>query len=159
MIFLTLGTHEQPFERALDLVLPLAGAEEVVVQHGETPPRPAVKNVRWLRYTDYEAVTALMTRASVVIAHAGVGSIITALHAGRTPVVLARLPEHGEHVDDHQRQIAGSFAERGFVVPHEPGDDLTATIAAATSAAVARDSAGADLRRAVGRAARGLSIA
>jgi len=50
---------------------------------------------------------------------------MTALKLGHTPVVIPRLAQLGEHVDDHQLDIATRFAERGLVRCAAPGSDLT----------------------------------
>lgn len=116
MILLSLGTHQQAFSRALDLVEPLAcGGTEFVIQHGSTPARPQMPNTIWIEFMPYEDVVAAMAQAESVVCHAGVGSIMTALKAGHTPVVIPRQAQHGEHVDDHQQDIATRFAERGLV--------------------------------------------
>ena len=116
MILLSLGTHQQPFPRALDLVESLTrGGEDLVIQHGSTPPRPEMPNTIWVEFMPYEEVVDAMAQADSVICHAGVGTIMTALQAGHTPVVLPRLARHGEHVDDHQLDIATRFAEQGLI--------------------------------------------
>lgn len=116
MILLSLGTHQQPFPRALDLVEPLAlSGEELVIQHGSTAPRPEMPNTRWIEYMPYEQIVETMMDAESVVCHAGVGTIMTALKTAHTPVVVPRLAGHGEHVDDHQLDIATRFAERGLV--------------------------------------------
>jgi UDP-N-acetylglucosamine transferase subunit ALG13 len=116
LILVSLGTHEQPFLRAIDLVEPLArNGRELVIQHGHTPPRPDVPNVTWKEFVPYEEVIALMTAAESVICHAGVGTIITAGKTGHIPVVIPRRAANGEHVDDHQLDIAAKFGERGLL--------------------------------------------
>lgn len=116
MILLSLGTHQQAFPRALDLVEPLAcNGQDFVIQHGSTPSRPGMPNAAWIEFMTYASVVDAMARADNVICHAGVGTIMTALMAGHTPVVIPREAEHGEHVDDHQLEIAERFAERGLV--------------------------------------------
>jgi UDP-N-acetylglucosamine transferase subunit ALG13 len=57
-----------------------------------------------------------MTRADVVVAHAGIGSLLSALGAGRCPVVVPRELRFGEHVDDHQRLIGDEVGHRGLAV-------------------------------------------
>jgi UDP-N-acetylglucosamine transferase subunit ALG13 len=57
-----------------------------------------------------------MRSADVVVAHAGVGTAITALSAGKCPVLLPRRKRHGEHVDDHQVDIARALGSRGLAV-------------------------------------------
>jgi UDP-N-acetylglucosamine transferase subunit ALG13 len=72
-------------------------------------------NTVWIEFMPYEEVVDTMAKADSVICHAGVGTIMTALKAGHTPVVIPRQAQHGEHVDDHQLDIATRFAERGLV--------------------------------------------
>lgn len=116
MILLSLGTHQQPFPRALDLVEPLArSGEEVLVQHGATPPRPELPNTRWVEFMPFPALVEAMSEARGVVCHAGVGTIVTAIRAGHVPVVIPRRPDLGEHVDNHQMDIASRYAERGLV--------------------------------------------
>lgn len=116
MILLSLGTHQQPFPRALDLIAPLASqGVPIIVQHGSTAPRSGMQNVTWIEFMPFDDVVDTMIKADNVICHAGVGSIMTALQVGHTPVVVPRLADHGEHVDDHQLDIATRFAERGLV--------------------------------------------
>ena len=128
MILLTLGTHEQPFDRAVDAVVPLAAREPVVVQHGHTAARPGTPGVEWIEFTGRERMRELVAEAATVVCHAGTGCIVTAISLGRTPVVIPRLARHGEHVDDHQLQITSEFAAAGLVVPCLEAGDLEAAI-------------------------------
>lgn len=153
MILVTLGTHDQPFERALRLAEPLASQDEVVVQHGHTPPPSWCEPSRCLRFVEYEQLAALVEEADAVVSHAGVGTIVTALGYGKTPVVIPRLARYGEHVDDHQMQIANAFAERGLVVVCD--GDLAGALAVARGRAAARRGPSERLKRAVVEAARG----
>jgi beta-1,4-N-acetylglucosaminyltransferase len=117
LIFLSVGTHEQPFERAIDLVLPLAErGEDILVQHGLTPPRADLPNFRWLDFIEYEEVIAYIHTSRAFVCHAGVGSILTSLMQGTTPIVLPREARYGEHIDDHQLQLASKLASRGLIV-------------------------------------------
>lgn len=65
---------------------------------------------------------AAMANADVVVAHAGVGSALSAISAGRHPVLVARRHALGEHVDDHQFQIAAELADRGLATACTPED-------------------------------------
>jgi UDP-N-acetylglucosamine transferase subunit ALG13 len=128
LIFVTLGTHEQPFERSIDM---LAGAgidEELVVQHGHTPARAGLPNSSWLSFTSYEELTHLVRQSEAVVSHCGVGTILTALRLGKIPIVVPRLRKHGEHVDDHQLQIAREFGRRGLVLPCFDADGLASAL-------------------------------
>lgn len=63
--------------------------------------------------------------ADAVVTHSGAGAALEALDAGRRPLLVPRLARHGEHVDDHQLQIAGELARRGLAVVRQP-EELTA---------------------------------
>jgi UDP-N-acetylglucosamine transferase subunit ALG13 len=116
LILLSVGTHRQPFPRALDLVEPLARQGiEVIVQHGSTVPRPDMPNTTWFELMAFDELVETMARADNVICHAGVGTIMTALQQGHTPVVIPRQARHDEHVDDHQLEIAMRFVERDLI--------------------------------------------
>jgi len=112
VIFVTIGTSE-PFDRLI-AALPQDGSEELVVQCGESSMRPAGAEVH--AYLTYDALVALVSRARVVVCHAGVGTILTALANGRRPIVVPRLARHGEAVDDHQVALARRLADAGLVV-------------------------------------------
>jgi len=131
VIFVTLGTHQQPFDRALDLLAELPGADALLVQHGATRARPRLPRIKWLDYLDWEPLTARMRDAEVVITHAGVGSAVTAIRAGKKPVLLPRLARYGEHVDDHQLELAERLAEFDLAFVCGPGERLDVPIAKA----------------------------
>lgn len=65
---------------------------------------------------------AEIDRSDVVVSHSGVGSLLRTLGSGQTPVLVPRRAANGEHVDDHQTQIAGVAAARGLAVVKEAGD-------------------------------------
>ncbi len=66
---------------------------------------------------ELEAATAA---ADVVISHAGVGSALTTLRCGKRPILVPRDAGLGEHVDDHQRQIAIELASRDLALFRTP---------------------------------------
>jgi UDP-N-acetylglucosamine--N-acetylmuramyl-(pentapeptide) pyrophosphoryl-undecaprenol N-acetylglucosamine transferase len=148
LILLTLGTHEQPFARAIDLIEPLARQEQLVIQHGFTPPRADLANVRWIDFLEHEELIRLAADASAVVCHAGVGSIMTVLGLGKTPVLIPRLKAFGEHVDDHQLQIARELESAGVAVAYTGEGELAEAIEAASGHASSFHSGGA-LREAI----------
>ncbi|WP_375504720.1 glycosyltransferase [uncultured Jatrophihabitans sp.] len=64
----------------------------------------------------------------VVISHAGTGSALTALQLGLCPVLVPRSQAHGEHVDDHQFQIARMLGDRALAVVRAPEELTTADL-------------------------------
>jgi beta-1,4-N-acetylglucosaminyltransferase len=144
LIFVTLGTHHQPFNRAIDLLREsgLEG-EEIVIQHGTTPVTSLV--ARWLQYVDYQEALRLMSEARAVVTHAGVGSIMSALSVGQMPIVIPRLHAYGEHVDDHQLQIAHRLSTSGRITLATDHQTLERALASANG--VATPLAGASTMR------------
>jgi len=69
-------------------------------------------------------LSAELARADVVIGHAGTGTALAALSAGKVPVLAARSVGHGEHVDAHQDDLAAFLAERGLAIVR-PADAIT----------------------------------
>ena len=65
-----------------------------------------------------------MVSADVVIAHAGCGSLLSALAAGRCPVLVPRRTAHGENVDEHQGGFALEVERRRLAVTRTP-EELT----------------------------------
>ncbi|MFD1504242.1 glycosyltransferase [Georgenia yuyongxinii] len=136
-VVVTLGTmRTYGFRRAvehLQRVLPevLAPDAEVLWQVGITD----VSGLGIQARADVPAAElhAAIAEADLVIAHAGIGSCLTALDAGQCPVLLARRHDLGEHVDNHQQMIANELDRRGLAVSREPEhlspDDLRAAMA------------------------------
>lgn len=82
-------------------------------------------------------LTAAIKAADVVVAHAGAGIALTALQAGKIPVLVPRLESRGEHVDDHQGEIARRLAERGLAIVADADELSWDTINMATRLRVA----------------------
>ncbi|MCB9010271.1 MAG: glycosyl transferase family 28 [Actinobacteria bacterium] len=125
-VVVTLGTMRgYPFRRAVAAIqraLPsaLAPDAEVLWQVGDVPaPGVAARDM-----VPRDELDAAMRDADLVIAHAGVGSTLQSLSAGRVPVLLVRRHAHGEHIDDHQALWAEEVQRRGLAVSAE-ADDLT----------------------------------
>ena len=69
-------------------------------------------------------LAAALRRADIVISHAGTGSALAALDAGRYPILAIRDSARGEQVDDHQHQLATELAHRGLAL-HRDADSIT----------------------------------
>lgn len=123
-IFVTLGTARPwGFRRLVERMLEIAppGAE-VVWQTGAT-------DVSGLGIDGLDVIPDArfqeeIRRADVVVSHSGCGTFLQCMDAGKIPVLVPRRAAHGEHVDDHQEQIAQVAAERGLAVVRE-ADVLT----------------------------------
>jgi UDP-N-acetylglucosamine transferase subunit ALG13 len=122
VILAVLGTHEQPFPRAVRMAHALRSPPEEVlhVQHGHTPRLGGI-DARWQQWYEREELDEAMLSASVVVVHGGSGCIYQALNLGLRPVVIPRLARHREQVDDHQLQLPARLAATGRVVLWAPG--------------------------------------
>ncbi|MGH3316204.1 MAG: glycosyltransferase [Nocardioidaceae bacterium] len=130
-VVVMLGTSPYAFRSAVDAVLrtlPQVSTPDVEVtwQVGGTKvdPQSLPAGARVSASLPAAELQARVADADLVIAHAGVGSALTALGAGRRPVLLPRQASAGEHVDDHQSQIAADLNARGLAVSVRP-EDLT----------------------------------
>jgi len=111
VIFVTIGTT-RPFDRLLRALGPLHD-EELVVQCGDSAARPA--GATCVTFLTYDELADHIRSARVVIAHAGVGTIMTALANGKRPIVVPRRASFGEAADDHQVELARRLAASGLV--------------------------------------------
>lgn len=113
MIFATVGTHHDGFPRMLRALEQLPRDLGLVVQHGHgDPPSNARAAAPFLPFSE---MSANFAAADMVLTHAGVGSILLAVQHGHVPIVFPRLKRHGEHVDDHQRELAEQMSARKLV--------------------------------------------
>ena len=69
-----------------------------------------------------------MRNADVIIAHAGMGTILTALEYEKTILVLPRRASLGEHRNEHQLATAKNFDEMGTIRVAMENDDLVAML-------------------------------
>lgn len=131
MIFVTVGTHEQPFNRLIQKIDELKRdgiiQEDVILQIGYSTYEPQC--CRWSRLIPYSQMIKNVEAARIVITHGGPASFIMPLQIGKTPIVVPRLKKFDEHVNDHQLEFAKAVAERmGTIIPVEDIDALEAVI-------------------------------
>ena len=126
MIFVTVGTHTQGFERLIKAIDDLAGMgkfkEPFVMQIGNTKYEP--KNCKWFRFESFEKILELNKTATTVITHAGAGCIITAMRFKTPIIVVPRYKKFGEHVNDHQCDLAAALDKSGKAVALYNIDEL-----------------------------------
>lgn len=131
MIFVTVGTHEQQFNRLLKemdkLVENGTVKEEVFIQTGYSTYEP--KYCKWSKLIPYKEMEQKVKDARIVITHGGPASFIAPLQIGKTPIVVPRQIEFGEHVNNHQLYFAKQVSERmGTIIPVYDIKDLKSKI-------------------------------
>lgn len=131
MIFVTVGTHEQPFDRLIEHIdyLKCDGVitEDVIIQTGYSTYEP--KYCTWKRLYPFTEMVKFVSKARIVITHGGPSSFIMPLQMGKIPIVVPRKHDFNEHVNDHQVNFSKAVQERmGTIFVVEDLDKLGQTI-------------------------------
>lgn len=129
-IFVPLGTQKFPFNRLIDALNRLVEKgfyqpEEIVMQSSLYEIEP--------KFTHYELIPSdqfdeLIDRAELVITHSGVNSIISCMKRKKPLIIVPRLKKYGEHVDNHQVEIAELMKRKFDVIEVEDLDKLEEVI-------------------------------
>ena len=127
MIFVTVGTHEQPFNRLIKEVdrLKKEGiiTDEVFIQTGFSTYEPQYCD--WKNIISYPEMEDYMNRADIIITHGGPATFMGAIAKGKKPIVVPRQEKFGEHVNDHQLGFAEQVSQRfGSIVVVEEINEL-----------------------------------
>ncbi|MEB3123491.1 MAG: glycosyltransferase [Snowella sp.] len=127
MILVTVGTEKYPFNRLMlwiDLLLKYgfldSEKEEILVQYGTCSILPTgVKIYKLLPEAEF---SRLLTKARLVIAHCGEGTMDVLTELEKPFVLVPRQHRFGEHLDDHQMELAEVLKDLGFAIAYSPGD-------------------------------------
>lgn len=109
-ICVTVGTLDRQFDRLLRF-LASASLKDCsgLIQFGGSNPN-LLTDIRGefcaRAFVADKELDDAIAKSDIVIAHAGVGSIIKANQLNRPLILLPRLQKYEEHFDDHQMQIA-----------------------------------------------------
>lgn len=114
MIFVTVGTHEQPFNRLIKEVDRLVETgfikDEVFIQTGYSTYEP--KFCKWSSLISFDKMNELMQTSDIIITHGGPATFMSAIANGKKPIVVPRQEKYDEHVNDHQVDFAQQVKER-----------------------------------------------
>jgi len=115
MIFVTVGA-QMPFDRLTQVIDQWASRHrdiEVFGQIGTGGWRPSC--FKWTEFMNPSEFRVKVKESQLVVAHAGMGSIITALELGKPILVMPRLGRLKETRNDHQIATAKRFLEQGRI--------------------------------------------
>ena len=131
MIFVTVGTHEQPFNRLIkkvdDLVADGSIKDEVIMQTGFSTYKP--EHCKWQKMMSYDEMQQNLKDARIVITHGGPSSFIEALQFEKIPIVVPRQEKFHEHVNNHQVEFTKLIVKRmNNIIPVYDIDDLVKDI-------------------------------
>ncbi|WP_144478117.1 glycosyltransferase [Cytobacillus oceanisediminis] len=118
MIFVTVGTHEQAFDRLLKKMDELKESgklkDDVFIQTGYSDYTP-----RFCEYKNmigFDEMYHMTSEADIVITHGGPGSIMLPMSMNKKPIVVPRQHKFGEHVDDHQVLFSKRLEEENKIL-------------------------------------------
>lgn len=134
VIFVTIGSMF-PFDRLIHLMDDWAKASpelELLAQIGTGEYIPV--HMPWVRKLDQVDFADTVAKANLVVAHAGMGSVLTASQYNKPIVILPRLKERGEHTTDHQIATANWLRDKSGVYVADTDAELGSCIAEALAA-------------------------
>jgi UDP-N-acetylglucosamine transferase subunit ALG13 len=114
-IFVVVGTQE-PFDRmvkTIDLWARNNSTHSIFAQISRAEYKP-----EFIGFTDFispELFDQHFNEADLIVSHAGMGTIISALRHSKPIIVMPRLASMHEHRNDHQLATAKSFEKLGYV--------------------------------------------
>lgn len=117
MIFVTLGTQAKDFSRLMRMVEDLAqefNIKDIVAQIGHTKYQSA--NIECISFMPVEEYEDYVSKADVIITHAGTGAIFSAIKKGKKVIAVARLKKYGEMVNNHQLEIVQKLSGEGYIL-------------------------------------------
>jgi UDP-N-acetylglucosamine transferase subunit ALG13 len=114
MIFVTVG-EQLPFDRLIRTVDEWAGPskKEVFAQIGRSAYKP--QHISYKNFLTPEEFKENLLAADIVVAHAGMGTIITALELGKPILIMPRQTKFGEVRNDHQLATAKRFSALNYI--------------------------------------------
>lgn len=130
MILVLLGTQNNSFHRLIEEIEKNVEngkiKEEVIVQAGYTKYEVKTKKqpIKIFSTIPKTELDELIEKASLVISHGGVGSMVTANQKGKKVIAVPRYKKYHEHVNDHQVETIEIFAKRGYVKPLKQVQEL-----------------------------------
>lgn len=112
MIFVTVGYDFRGFDRLIKTMDEISSVlpYEVLIQRGYSSYRP--KNANYFDFVLRKTFLEYIRNAKVVVSHAGIGTIHHCREEGVPLLILPRRKKYGEHMNDHQLEIARVLAER-----------------------------------------------
>ncbi|MGD7653184.1 MAG: glycosyltransferase [Verrucomicrobiales bacterium] len=128
MIFITVGT-DLPFDRMVRVIDRWAGENErtdVFAQIGEGGWKP--EHIEFAEFLQPPDFMQRFVAADIIISHAGMGTILSALRYGKPILVMPKRAHLGEHRNEHQLATAEKMRELGNVNVAFDEDELVACL-------------------------------
>lgn len=121
-IVVQVGTLDFPFDRLIAAVQEhVPDGTDITWQLGPTPIPDGLPGESF-DFLPAAELSARIRNATAVVSHAGCGSALMALRSGVRPILVPRSASFGEHIDEHQVELAEELAARGVATWAEPSD-------------------------------------
>ena len=119
MILVITGFHGVPFDRLVRIMDDIASRlqEEVVIQKGSS--KLETVNARSFAWLEESGIDRLYERARIVVAHAGVGTILDCVRHKKPIVLVPRRESLGELFDDHQLELVEALSRDSIITSTE----------------------------------------
>ena len=118
MVFITLGTQGNQFQRCLkmveELIDELHPKQEFVAQLGNTKYKS--DKIKCLEFVPEAEFKEMIGKADIVITHAGSGALFSAIKQGKKAIAVARLHKYKEMANDHQTELVRKLTEGGYIL-------------------------------------------
>lgn len=118
MILVTVGT-QLPFDRLIKAVDAFAKelTKPVLAQIGKGSYTP--QNMKWIKNIEPADFDKVFRDATVIVSHAGIGTVLTAKRFGKPIILVPRQASLGEHRNDHQLATVSQLEGRpGIYIAH-----------------------------------------
>jgi UDP-N-acetylglucosamine transferase subunit ALG13 len=133
-IFATVGT-QLPFNRLIRELDSWAGRNpevEVFAQIGRSSYKP--RHIDWEKMIPAARFEQLIEECDTIVAHAGMGTIISGVEYGKRVIVMPRREEYGEHRNNHQLATADRMSRIFDLEVVHTQDELFGALDLATDA-------------------------
>ena len=118
MVFITLGTQGNQFPRCLKMVEELIDTfhpdHEFIAQLGNTKYKS--DKIRCLEFIPETEFKDMISRADIVITHAGSGALFSAIKQNKKIIGVARLHDYKEMANNHQTELVKKLTEDGYIL-------------------------------------------
>lgn len=127
-VIVAVGTDHHPFDRLVTWVDQWAAGHpevSVLVQRGTSAAPGSCSSTELVPHPE---LCERFAMAAVAISHGGPSTVMDARLAGRLPIVVARDPALGEHVDDHQQRFAQHLVRHQLALVVDEREELHALL-------------------------------
>ncbi|WP_101689930.1 glycosyltransferase [Dysgonomonas massiliensis] len=123
MIFVTIGTQE-PFDRLVEAMDEITkGIDEVVVVQTPTT-RLQINNMEVVDFLSPHEYDKILNDARLIVSHAGMGTIISALMLNKPIIIMPRKASLGEHRNEHQLATSKKMKELQYTYVADDENEL-----------------------------------